>query len=251
MIYANNLFILHTNCWYNKKQSKEKSIMLNIYYIGHSAFYLKTEKTGILIDPFISGNPKSVFDLQTNKITNIFLTHAHADHLGDAIPISKATRAEITAIFELANYCMGKGALTKGINLGGKIEYPWGSARFLPAFHSSSTPEGIYAGMPASILFEINGLKIYHAGDTCLNSEMKTIGEVYSPDIALLPIGSTFTMDIVEATKAAKWLNAKQVIPMHYNTFDLIKADTDKFKNAIESQDQKCTILKPGESINL
>lgn len=225
-------------------------IMVHIQYLGHSAFYLQTSGYGILIDPFISGNPKSNFDLKTNQITNIFVTHGHADHLGDAIPISKNYKTEITAIFELANYCMSKGAFAKGINMGGKIEYPWGSARFLPAFHSSSTPDGLYAGMPASILFEIDGLKIYHAGDTCLNSEMKTIGEIYTPDIALLPIGSTFTMDITEASTAADWLNAKYVIPMHYNTFELIKTDANKFKAQIESIGKQCYILEPNESIN-
>lgn len=225
--------------------------MASLQYIGHSAFYIQTENYGILIDPFISGNPKAVFDINKNKITDIFVTHAHSDHLGDAIPLSKALNAPVCAIFELANYCAQKGAYTQGINMGGKIKFPWGSAKFLPAFHSSATPEGTYAGMPASILFEINGVKIYHAGDTCLNSEMKTIGEIYKPDIALLPIGSTFTMDINDAVIAAQWLGVKQVIPMHYNTFDLIIADADSFKNKIEALGVKCTVLKPGEGINL
>ena len=225
--------------------------MTILQYIGHSAFYINTGEYGILTDPFISGNPKSVFDLKNSKVTNIFLTHGHSDHLGDAIPLSKAFNAPVCAIFELANYCAAKGAATQGINMGGKISYPWGSAKFLPAFHSSATPEGHYAGMPAAILFEINGVKIYHAGDTCLNSEMKTAGEIYKPDIALLPIGSTFTMDIEDALTAAVWLGVKQVIPMHYNTFDLIKADVSLFKTKVEAKGIKCTVLQPGESIEL
>lgn len=225
--------------------------MTSLQYIGHSAFFIKTKDAGILIDPFISGNPNAKFDLRDEKITDIFLTHGHADHLGDAIPISRETKAQITATFELANYCSEKGAFAKSINLGGKISYPWGSARFLPAFHSSSTPDGQYAGMPASVLLEINGLKIYHAGDTCLNSEMKVTGEIYKPDIALLPIGSNFTMDVNEAVIAAEWLKAERIIPIHYNTFDLIKADPENFKKQIESQGQKCIILKPGEGIEL
>ncbi len=225
--------------------------MISLQYIGHSAFYIKTGGYGILIDPFITGNPKAVFDLNNNIITNIFVTHGHGDHLGDAIPLSKSHNAEICTIFELANYCMSKGAKAHGAGMGGKIDFPWGSARLLPAFHSSSTPEGYYAGMPASILFDINGTKIYHAGDTCLNSEMKTVGEIYKPDIALLPIGSNYTMDIEEAVVASIWLNAKEVIPMHYNTFDLIKADALKFKTSIEALNKKCTILNPGEGINL
>ncbi len=225
--------------------------MTLLQYIGHSAFYIKNDDGGVLIDPFISGNPKAVFDINNNKITDIFVTHAHSDHLGDAIPLSKALKAPISAIFELANYCASKGAYSKGINMGGKIKYPWGSAKFLPAFHSSATPEGTYAGMPASILFEIGGIKIYHAGDTCLNSEMKTIGEVYKPDIALLPIGSTFTMDIDDAVIAAQWLGVKQVIPMHYNTFELINTDASIFKNKTEKLGIKCMLLSPGEGINI
>lgn len=219
----------------------------SINYIGHSAFYIKTGDFGILIDPFISQNPKAVFGNE-NIITDIFVTHGHGDHLGDAIPISRKKNAQITAIFELANYCAERGARVNAVNFGGKIEYNWGTARFLPAFHSSSTPDGTYAGMPASILFEINGTKIYHAGDTCLNSEMKTIGELYSPDIALLPIGSHFTMDVDDAVIAAQWLNAKTVIPMHYNTFDAIKADTSDFKSKIQNAGMQAIVLACGES---
>lgn len=222
-----------------------------IKYIGHSAFYFETGSHGILVDPFISNNPVAKFNYKEEIITDIFLTHAHADHMGDAIPISRATKAPITAIFELANYCMAKGALVEGVNFGGKLSYPWGFARFLPAFHSSSTPDGQYAGMPASIMFEINGTKIYHAGDTCLNSEMKTAGEVYKPDIAFLPVGSFYTMDKNEAVLAAKWLGVKKVIPMHYNTFDAIKTDIQEFKNMIEKEGIECIILKPGESLEL
>lgn len=225
--------------------------MLSLQYIGHSAFYISNSQAGILIDPFISGNPKSVFDINSAKITDIFVTHGHSDHLGDAIPFSKEFNASVFAVFELANYCMSKGAKAYGVNMGGKIKFSWGSARFLPAFHSSSTPEGFYAGMPAAILFEIDGVKIYHAGDTCLNCEMKTAGEIYKPDIALLPVGSNYTMDIDEAITAAKWLEAKHVIPMHYDTFDLIKADTNDFKTKIEMLGKKCTIMRPGENITI
>lgn len=224
--------------------------MINLQYIGHSAFFIKTDNAGILIDPFISQNPVAKFDFRNEKITDILVTHAHGDHLGDAIPISRATQAPITAVYELANYCAHRGAPVNSISFGGKILYNWGSARFLPAFHSSSTTDGNYAGMPASILLEINGLKIYHAGDTCLNAEMKVTGEVYKPDIALLPIGSTYTMDVEQAVTAADWLNAKHVIPMHYNTFEPIKADPQSFKNQIEALGKTCTIMAPSERLD-
>lgn len=224
---------------------------ININFIGHSAFFIKSQNSGILIDPFITGNPKSVCNFTKENITHIFVTHGHSDHLGDAIPISKATKTPIFAIFELANYCIKKGATANGINMGGKLELPFGSARFLPAFHSNSTPDGVYAGMPAAVLLDINGTKIYHAGDTCLNYEMKTVGEIYKPDIAMLPVGSCYTMDTEDAVIAAKWLGVKKVIPMHYNTFDAINVDIAKMKKSFEAQDIECIVLNSGESIDL
>ena len=222
--------------------------MATLTYIGHSAFYIKTENNGILIDPFISQNPKAKFD-ENSLITDIFVTHGHGDHLGDAISLSRKTKAQITAVFELANYCARQGAFANGAGIGGKLKFSWGSAKFLPAFHSSSTPDGTYAGMPASILFDIDGTKIYHAGDNCLNQEMKTLAEVYKPDIALLPVGSHFTMDIDDAVIAAKWIGAKKVIPMHYNTFGLIEADIDDFKSKLEKEKIETLILNPSEGI--
>lgn len=222
---------------------------MKLQFIGHSAFYIESKNAGILIDPFISQNPMAKFDM-ANKVTDILVTHGHADHLGDAIPISKQTNATVTTIFELANYCSKRGANAQGTNIGGKISFPWGNAKFLSATHSSSAPDGSYAGCPSSILIEIDGIKIYHAGDTGLHREMKTIGELFKPDIVLLPIGDTYTMDVEQAAIAAKWLGAKKIIPMHYNTFDAIKADVTKLKTLL-LPDVECIILKPGESITL
>ena len=168
--------------------------------------------------------------------------------MGSAIEISKKTGATITAVFELANYCASKGASTNGISLGGWLEYDWGKAIAVPAFHSSSTPEGQYAGCPCGFVFEIDGEIIYHAGDTCLNLEMKVIGELYNPSIAMLPIGGHYTMDIEHATVASQWLNAKNIIPMHYNTFDAIKADIEYFSQKIKDVNKNPIVLKIGES---
>lgn len=222
-----------------------------INYIGHSAFFIENETAGILIDPFISGNPNSVFKISPDKIKDILVTHGHGDHLGDAIPLSKKTGAQITTIFELANYCQTMGATVNGINMGGRIKLNGAFAKFMPAFHSSSTPDGKYAGMPSSIILEIGGKRIYHAGDTCLHQEMKVIGEFFKPDIAFLPIGSHYTMDVNEAATAAQWLNTQTVIPMHYNTFPVINADVQCFKEKIEKEGKKCVILNPGESFSI
>lgn len=222
-----------------------------INYIGHSAFFIENETAGVLIDPFVSGNPSAVFKINPEKIKDILVTHGHGDHLGDAIPLSKKTGAQITTIFELANYCQAMGATVNGINMGGRIKLNGAFAKFMPAFHSSSTPDGKYAGIPSSIILEIGGKRIYHAGDTCLHQEMKVIGEFFKPDIALIPIGSHYTMDVNEAATAAQWLNAQTVIPMHYNTFPVINADAQCFKEKIEKEGKKCVILNPGESFSI
>lgn len=202
---------------------------MDIHYLGHSAFEIITKGKKILIDPFLVCVP----NYKPKNISNIFVTHGHGDHLGSAIEISKQTNTPITAIFELANYCAKRGAKTIDMGLGSWREYNWGKAILVPAFHSSSTPDGMYAGCPCGIIFEIEGKIIYHAGDTCLNSEMKVIGEVYEPDIAMLPIGGKYTMDIEHAVKASEWLNSAVVIPMHYNTFDAIKVDISNFTRQI------------------
>ena len=232
---------------------KKEFIMSNISvkYIGHSAFFIKSQNAGILIDPFISQNPVAKFDYTQEKITHIFVTHGHSDHLGDAIEISKNTGALIVTIFELANYCEEKGANVLGVNLGGKLNFDFGSAIFYPAFHSSSTSEGIYAGCASSICFNINGVKIYHAGDTCLTQEFKTVKEQFAPQISMLPIGGIFTMDIEEAAIAAKWLGSEYIIPIHYNTFPPIQADVQKFGELIVKNGQKCVIMGANNQIEV
>ena len=220
---------------------------MQIRYLGHSAFEIKTEKEKILIDPFLIKSP----DYDFSNTTEIFVTHGHGDHLGSAIEISKSTGARITAIFELANYCASKGASSNGINLGGWIDYKWGKVLATPAFHSSSTPEGLYAGCACGYILDINGIKLFHSGDTNLNSEMKVIGELYSPKVAMLPIGSFYTMDIEQAAIASEWLNAEWVIPMHYNTFDAISVNIENFENRINAKNKKPVVLNIGESMVL
>ncbi|MDD3593323.1 MAG: metal-dependent hydrolase [Candidatus Gastranaerophilales bacterium] len=221
-----------------------------ITYFGHSAFEIETPQGSILIDPFLSQNPHFKGDISKIRPVDILLTHAHSDHTGDAIPIAKSTGATITAIFELALYCQKKGANVNPVNTGGTLNFDWGTALFLPANHSSSTPEGDYGGIATSILLEIQGKKIYHAGDTGLSAELKMVGELFAPDICMLPIGGHFTLGQKEALQAAKWLNAGEIIPMHYDTFAPIKTDVNDFKFKIESEtNSKCRIIKPHESL--
>lgn len=219
---------------------------MKITYLGHSCFEIETNNRKIIIDPFLISSP----NYNPSGIADIFVTHAHGDHLGSAIEISKKTGAKITAMFELANYCGEKGAVTNGIGLGGWQNYDWGRAIAVPAFHSSSTPDGKYGGNPCGFIFEIEGKTLYHSGDTSLNNEMKMIGELYQPDLAMLPIGGHYTMDIEHAVIAAEWLGVSAVIPMHYNTFDAISVDIADFERQMREKSKVPVILKIGQTLD-
>ena len=219
---------------------------MEIKYLGHSCFEIKTGDKKILIDPFLVLSPNYSYV----GVTDIFVTHGHADHLGSAIEISKSTSAKITAVFELANYCGSKGAVVNGISLGSWVKYSWGSVLAVPAFHSSSTPEGLYAGCPCGFIFNIEGKTIYHAGDTCINSEMKVIGELYEPDISMLPVGGCYTMDIEHAIKAIEWLRTAAIIPMHYNTFEAITVDISEFERAVRALGKMPLVMQVGQKVD-
>lgn len=217
--------------------------MVDIKYIGHSAFQITNDENAVLIDPMVKQNPK--YDWKKEPVRDILLTHAHGDHLGQAIEIAKDLDIEITAVPELAAYCKEQGAKAKSISLGCWLQYSWGRAIFLPAFHSSSLPDGRYGGCPASIFLDVDGARIYHAGDTCLSGEMKTIKELYAPQIAMLPIGGNYTMDVEHAAIAAKWLGVKTVIPMHYGTFPEIEADVERFIKLVNLNNTSVGVLDP------
>ena len=221
--------------------------MVDLKYIGHSAFEFKTGNKSIIVDPYVSINDK--YDYKKSNIVDIFVTHGHSDHLGEAVEISKNKKAPITAVAEVAAYCSKQKCKTRPVNLGSWLNYDWGRAIFLPAYHSSALPDGSYGGIAASILFDIEGVRIFHAGDTALTPDFKTYKELYRPNIALLPIGGTYTMDVEHAVVAADWLGAKTVIPMHYNTFPEIQADLQRFLQLMQVNNTNCAILNP-EQIN-
>lgn len=223
--------------------------MAKITYIGHSAAEIQSGGFSILIDPFITGNPVAVQKPESFKPNAILLTHAHMDHLGDTIPLAKVHHCPVVAVFELASYCQSQGvANTVGMNTGGIKEFEFGKVMFTPALHSSSI-EGKYMGLACGIVFTTKeGKVVYHAGDTSLFSDMALIGKK-GLDLALLPIGSHFTMDPEAAVEAVKLLHPKQVIPIHYNTFPPIQQDAAAFQRAVESQTKsRAILLKPGES---
>ena len=219
---------------------------MDLRYIGHSAFELKLANNSILIDPFVQVNPE--YNWREANITDIFVTHAHGDHLGQAIEIAKEKDATITAVFELANYLREHGCKVRPVGFGSWINYEWGRVVFVPAFHSSSLPDGRYAGEPAGIIFDVENVRIYHAGDTALTSEMKTIKELYRPNIAMLPIGGNYTMDVEHAVVASEWIGAQTIIPMHYGTFPEIQADVEKFGQLLELNNSRCVVMNPKDN---
>lgn len=224
---------------------------MKIIFYGHSFLQITNDKFSILIDPFISGNPLATTKGKDLKADYIILTHGHGDHIGDAIEIAKKNSSIIIATFEIVQYASKQGLSGHPMNIGGAKDFPFGKVKLTIAHHSSSFPDGSYAGEPTGVLLTIDGVTIYHAGDTGLFYDMKLIGEMNKIDYAFLPIGDDFTMGIDDAVKATEFLNPKVTIPIHYNTFDLIKADPKEFKRKVESLGKQCTILAPGEFIEI
>lgn len=224
--------------------------MVTIQYIGHSAFALEADGKQVLIDPFITGNPTATVTADQFNPVAILLTHAHNDHVGDSVEISKRSGASVIATHELATYLGEQGANTIGANHGGTVQFDGGSVKLVPAWHTSSyqTEQGFVApGVPAGLVVRFGGQTIYFAGDTCLFGDMALIGEE-GLDIAVVPIGDHFTMGPTDAVRAVKMLKPKVVIPCHYNTFPPIKQDPAAFKAEVESQTEAtCVVLAPGE----
>jgi L-ascorbate metabolism protein UlaG (beta-lactamase superfamily) len=227
---------------------------VKITWLGHSAFLFEAEKK-LLIDPFISGNSLAPCSPEELNPDIIAVTHGHRDHLGDTIEIGKRTGCRIITIHEVANYIKSKGVFAEGMGKGGTVNVEGIKLTMTEALHSSSIDASGFsfdAGSPAGFIIRINGHSIYHAGDTGVFGDMQLIGELYEPELALLPIGDKFTMGIKEATKAVELIQPKIVIPMHYNTFDVISQDPLKFKQAVESKtNTKVIIMQPGQSIEL
>lgn len=228
-----------------------------ITFLGHSAFRVISPKGVILyIDPFLSGNPKTPPEMKTvEKADLILVTHGHGDHVGDTVSIAEKTNARVVVIPELGRHLAKKGVKNViGMNKGGTYTSHGIAITMVHATHSSSVTEGdqiIYTGDPAGFVIRLeNGFTIYHAGDTGLFSDMKLIGELYKPDLSLLPIGSHYTMDPKEATYAAKLLGSRYVIPMHYGTFPVLTGTVEEFLTLMKEVPQtKVIVLKPGETI--
>jgi L-ascorbate metabolism protein UlaG (beta-lactamase superfamily) len=223
-------------------------------FLGHATVYLETSDTKILIDPFLTGNPKAAAKAEDLNPQFIVITHGHDDHTADAVPIAKRTGATIITTYELSAWLSSQGVKTSGQNHGGWCKYPFGAVKFTPAFHSSSTADErgrpIYLGEPAGAVIQIKDEVVFHAGDTALFSDMKLIGEDVAIDLAFLPIGEHYVMGPKDAAKAVEFLHPKVVVPIHYGTFPPLVGDPKEFAR-LAGKDAKVVILQPGESVDV
>ena len=227
---------------------------MELRWLGHSAFeIISDENVKILIDPFISNNPSCSVPVEELNPDIILVTHGHADHFGDALEIANTTHSPVSAIHEISLFLSKQGINTIGVNIGGSFVFKGIKFTMLDAKHSSDldiVEETVPGGSAASFLITLeDGTKIFHAGDTGLFGDMKTIiGEIYKPDIVLVPIGDKFTMGPFEAALATRWFDPKVAIPMHYNTFPPIEQDPSVYSNFVNQLNPNIdvVILNPG-----
>jgi L-ascorbate metabolism protein UlaG (beta-lactamase superfamily) len=225
---------------------------VDIRFLGHSCFELTEGDTRVLMDPFLTGNPKAAASHGELEPTHIFLTHGHPDHYGDIVDIAKRTGAQVVTIAEIAGE-LGEAGVENlsDPNMGGTVEFDDVWVRLVPAWHTSTTPNGTVS-VPAGMVVGLGGKVVYHLGDTALFSDLRLVGERNPVDVALMCIGGHYTMDRHDAVAAAELVGATTVIPCHYDTFPPVETDSQAFKAEVESKtSSKVELLQPGETFSV
>jgi L-ascorbate metabolism protein UlaG (beta-lactamase superfamily) len=221
---------------------------MDIRFLGHAAFALEHDGKTVLVDPFLTGNPKAAATADEVAADAILLTHGHGDHFGDTIAIAKRTGAPVVAITEIADEISQEGVEAIDTNLGGTAEFDWGSVRLVPAWHTSTTPKGTVS-TPAGLVIEVGDKRVYHLGDTALFSDLALPKRRGHLDVALMCIGGHYTMDRFDAVVAAELVGADQIIPCHYDTFPPVETDAQAFKSDVQNAGYaEVVILQPGET---
>ena len=224
--------------------------MIKYTYYGHASFLLDDGTSKVLTDPFLTGNPPAAIQADEVECDYILLTHAHGDHLGDAPAIAKRTGAMVLGIPEVLDVCLQAESdiKTHGMNIGGSIKLPFGKVRMTMALHSS----GVAGGIACGYVIHIGDINVYFAGDTALFSDMKLIGQKDPLDYAVLPIGDNYTMGLEDAALAAQWLNTRNVIPVHYNTWPVIAQEAKRYKEVTEGMTRAAVhVIEPGGTLEL
>ncbi len=225
--------------------------MAKITFLGHACFLIESDRHKVIIDPFLTDNPQAAMKADEVEVDAIILTHGHNDHIGDTLSIAKRANALIIANFEIASYFGDKGATAHPLHIGGSRKFDFGRVKLTPAFHGSSfTDENgqkHYMGMPAGVLLTMDDKIIYHLGDTGLFSDMKLIGDLNDIEVALIPIGGNFTMDVDDAVNAVEFIHPRSAVPMHFNTWEVINTDPQEFANKLKDSPTNTVVLQPGE----
>lgn len=225
---------------------------MKIIYYGHSSLEIECNGKILIVDPFIQANPQAAsIDFSSIKADYILITHAHYDHVMDVEELAKRTGAKIIANHEIVTYYSNRGFEGHGMNCGGSWQFDFGRVKMVQAIHSSSFPDGTYGGTAAGFVIESKGKTIYIAGDTALHLDMQLIPLFFKLDLAILPIGGNFTMDVTEAIVASEYLKCNNILGVHYNTAEAITINMEQAKIDFQKQGKELTLLNIGSQITI